>query len=118
MGPPKQLLFSITKKDLEVKAVRGSGPGGQHRNKVSTGIQITHRPSGAQVTATSEKSQLTNKKNAIRLLTQHPKFKAWLNEQVYISLNKESLEETVDKMLEPSNLRVEVRNVQGKWVRV
>jgi protein subunit release factor A len=40
---------------------------------------MKHIPSGVMVTATDSKSQTTNKKNAFLRITNHPKFKIWLN---------------------------------------
>ncbi len=51
-----------------VKHIRGSGPGGQHRNKVSTGIHITHRASGIIGQATERRSQSENLSVAIQRL--------------------------------------------------
>jgi ribosome-associated protein len=43
----------------EVEPTRGSGPGGQHRNKVETGVRVSH-PSGIVVLSTSHRSQRQN----------------------------------------------------------
>ena len=43
----------------EVEPTRGSGPGGQHRNKVETGVRVSH-PSGVVVLATKHRSQRQN----------------------------------------------------------
>jgi protein subunit release factor B len=40
------------------------GPGGQHRNKVATGVRLIHRPSGVVVTATERRSQAANREMA------------------------------------------------------
>jgi protein subunit release factor B len=44
----------------EVEATRGSGPGGQHRNKVETGVRVTHALSGIVVLATRHRSRERN----------------------------------------------------------
>ncbi len=71
----KKLLFSITKDDFEFQAIRAGGPGGQHQNKTSSAIRITHKPSGASAISREHKSQLQNKKSAFTKLTNDDKFK-------------------------------------------
>lgn len=51
-------------KDFEIQAVRSSGAGGQHVNKVSSAIRIMHVPTGTQVFVQESRSQLQNKKLA------------------------------------------------------
>jgi protein subunit release factor B len=41
-----------------------SGPGGQNRNRVETGVRLIHRPSGLSVTATERRSQYANRERA------------------------------------------------------
>ena len=48
----------MNKKDLKIEITRGSGPGGQHRNKVETCVTVTHIPTGF-----SERCQDTRSKN-------------------------------------------------------
>jgi protein subunit release factor A len=55
-------------KDLEIKTTRGSGKGGQHRNKVETAVIVKHLPSGLSVRCESERSQIMNKEMAIKIL--------------------------------------------------
>lgn len=52
----------------EVKRTRGSGPGGQHRNKVETAIVITHRPTGLVGQASEKRSQDANRRVALQRL--------------------------------------------------
>ena len=51
-------------RDCDVEFFIASGPGGQHRNKVETGVRLTHRPSGISVTATERRSQHANREAA------------------------------------------------------
>lgn len=44
---------------------RGSGPGGQHRNKVETAVRITHTPSGVHASATERRHKEQNRKQAV-----------------------------------------------------
>lgn len=51
-------------RDCTVEFFIASGPGGQHRNKVETGVRLVHRPSGIMVTATERRSQFANREMA------------------------------------------------------
>ncbi len=50
--------------DCDLEFFIASGPGGQHRNKVETGVRLIHRPSGIVVTATERRSQNANREAA------------------------------------------------------
>ncbi len=65
---PQEYELIIDPRDLEYKATRGSGAGGQHRNKVETAIQLKHLPTGLQVRAEAERSQAQNKEIALNIL--------------------------------------------------
>ncbi len=53
----------------EIEPTRGSGPGGQHRNKVETGVRVSH-PSGIVVLATRHRSQKQNIDDAYERITE------------------------------------------------
>ena len=56
-------------RDCDLEFFIASGPGGQHRNKVETGVHLTHRPSGISVTATERRSQHANREMAYERMT-------------------------------------------------
>lgn len=55
-------------KDIKIDEYRGSGAGGQHRNKTSSAIRVTHKPSGIVITCENERSQHQNKAIALSIL--------------------------------------------------
>lgn len=63
-----QREFQLNERDLEITTCRGSGPGGQHRNKTESAVQVKHKPTGLTVRCESERSQTQNKETALQLL--------------------------------------------------
>ncbi len=55
--------IQIDDKEILFQALRSSGPGGQHANKVSSAIRAIHQPTGIQVVVMKSRSQYQNKKN-------------------------------------------------------
>ncbi|MEM7782400.1 MAG: peptide chain release factor-like protein [Planctomycetota bacterium] len=62
---PSELEIEVLLKQCEIKRTRGQGPGGQHRNKVETGIVIKDLKSGIAGRAGETRSQDTNQKRSI-----------------------------------------------------
>lgn len=61
--------LTLDEKDLAEKFIRGSGPGGQAINKLSTNVQLTHLPTGTKVTCQETRSRDRNRELARRRMS-------------------------------------------------
>lgn len=98
----KQRMFSVTAADCRFDVFRGSGDGGQKKQKTSSGVRCTHEASGAAGKATDSKNQSLNRKNAFIRMSETPEFRAWMEVEIDSALG---------------NIDVETKDEKGNWVK-
>lgn len=111
----KQLLFSVTPKDCKLDTFTVHGPGGGGKDTSNTGVRWTHLASGAVGEAREERSQQQNKLKAWQRMAESKQFRAWVSMQAAKIAGMPSVDEQVDKMMEPKNLKIEGRGEDGRW---
>lgn len=89
----KELLFRLTEENFVFKAKRGSGKGGQKKNKTSSAIQCFHEPSNSMGEAEDSRNQLQNKKLAFKRCVETLSFKTWLQLKIDAAMGKVEIEE-------------------------
>ena len=112
----KEPLFSVTAKDCEWSYTRGTGNGGQKKNKTSSAVHCTHRASGAHAYSEASRSQLDNRKDAFRKMAESDRFQLWAKTE-FMKRTGEALE--IERWLaqEIRKIKIEIK-VDGKWTEV
>lgn len=112
----KKPLFSLTARDFEWSYARGSGNGGQARNKSNNAVHCMHRPSGAHGYSEASRSQADNKKDAFEKMYNSPEFQRWLNlEFMKRSGEMNEIERSVEREL--TKVKTEIK-IDGVWTEV
>jgi protein subunit release factor B len=111
----KELLFSVTRDDCRWDYFRGSGKGGQKRNKTCSAVRCTHTASGAVGQSDETRSQHDNKRLAFVKMARSNKFQTWARiEAARVTGKLAQIEEWVDREM-MMNVKVE-RKENDKWV--
>lgn len=113
----RELLFSVTRKDLVETHYRGTGNGGQKRNKTYSGVRLQHPPSGAVGESASERSQEQNRIEAWKKLHQTPEFQRWLRDRIAIAMERDTVYEKLVKAMAQS-ITTQVLDDRHRWVTV
>lgn len=112
---PRELLFTITRKDFKIEAIRGSGHGGQHKNVTNSKCRMTHIASGAVGQSQDERSYHQNERTAFLRLIETPKFKMWHKMEVSrrVGILKDLVKTVAEQM---KHIQVQVKDAQGRWI--
>jgi protein subunit release factor A len=108
---------NVTKKDLRIDFYRGSGPGGQHRNKTDSACRITHIPTGMSAQCEEHKSQNQNKKAAFKRLAEKliPLMKIELNKVYTKDIPKPNDIGRIRTYNEHRNVVKDIRIQEKQW---
>jgi len=116
MNKKKEPLFSVTARDCEWSYTRGTGAGGQKRNKTSSAVHCTHRSSGAHGYSEASRSQLDNRRDAFKKMSETKEFQKWAHiEFMKRSGELDQIEFQVEQELR--RVRTEIK-IDGVWTEV
>ena len=116
MNKERQLLFSVTKDDCDWSYTKGTGAGGQKRNKTSSAVHCKHRASGAKAYSEASRNQLDNKRDAFAKMINTEDFKKWHKLEV---LRRSGMMDQIDRKVaeELTKIKLEIR-IDGRWTEV
>jgi len=104
----KEKIISVTKKDFIWQYYRGSGAGGQKKNKTSSACRCIHPPSGAIGNSQEAREQSENRRIAFNRCVQSKEFQNWLKLTTSAIISGyQSIEKQVNESLKEENLKIE-----------
>lgn len=108
-------LLSITANDFDWSYTRGTGKGGQKKNKTSSAVHCKHPPSGAKSYSEKTRSQSKNKQDAFLKCVNSNEFQTWLKIANAKAMGQDiDIESKVDN--EMKNIKIEYKE-NGKWTK-
>ena len=113
---PKTKVLSVTASDCRWDYYRGSGAGGQKRNKTSNCVRCTHIASGAVGKSEDGRSQIHNKRTAFVRMTKTKEFKSWLRvESARACGDIDAMMFEIERSFGKNTIKVE-KFKNGRWV--
>ena len=112
--PERRVLFSVTASDCGWSYTRGTGAGGQKKNKTSSAVHCIHQPSGAHGYAEETRSQAKNREIAFTKMVESKEFKNWHRREVMRRTGQQAI---IDAQVEVEmrRIRVDRKNSDGRW---
>lgn len=110
----RPILFSVTAADCDWAYTRGTGAGGQKKNKTSSAVHCTHRASGAHGYAEETRSQAKNRELAFVKMAQTKVFRDWHAAEV-MRRNGQMAIIDANVEMEIRRVKVERKNEEGLW---
>lgn len=112
----KEILFSVTANDCKWSYTKGTGAGGQKRNKTSSAVHCSHEPSGARGYSEASRSQLDNKRDAFLKMIETKEFKTWHHLET-MKRNGQMAQIDAKVQSELQKVKLEIKK-DGKWTEV
>lgn len=122
--PKRELIFAVTADDCRWDYFRGSGDGGQKKQKTSSACRCTHKESGAVGKSSDGRSQWQNKKAAFRKMTETKEFRMWvkletsrrLRDSAEEEREKARIERYIKEAMKPENIKTQITEDGKHWI--